>query len=194
MRNVNLDKWGFWLFCQVWWSVPILPWEYRRGACGKEAMQRVSQRTLQALCLHRHCIASLASESLQTLESHWISLNLIESHWISLNLLNVLERAWTWQDNGIDISTILVMLNRGMVTAVAIPMTPVAAPVTAPMFPAGTSKRAFAPLATDAGAPVATNLAILKHDEARFSGQTGDIWRFWRNQMEDAARNTSKDI
>jgi hypothetical protein len=34
----------------------------------------------------------------------------------------------------------------------------------------------------------------LKHDEARFSGQTGDIWRFWRNQMEDAARNTSKDI
>ena len=46
------------------------------------------------------------------------------------------------------------MLNRGMVTAVAIPMTPVAALVTAPMFPAGTSKRAFAPLATDAGAPM----------------------------------------
>ena len=38
-----------------------------------------------------------------------------------------------------------------MVIAVAIPMSPVAALVTALMFPAGTSKRASAPLATDAG-------------------------------------------
>lgn len=55
-----------------------------------------------------------------------------------------------------------------MVTAVAIPMTPVAALVTAPMFPAGTSKRAFAPLATDAGMVMTEPVAAEIHQRSTF--------------------------
>ena len=164
MRNVNLDKWGFWLFCQVWWSVPILPWEYRRGACGKEAMQRVSQRTLQALCLHRHCIASLASEYLQTLESHWISSNLIESlerAWTRLNM----ARQWHWHLNH------CCHVEPRYGDRCRYSHDPGGSPGDRAHVPCRNFEKGFC----------AFGDRCRRADETRFSGQTGDIWRYLKN-------------